>query len=137
MTLKDLSQLYYLNREIEMLIKRLRTLESETAPASPSLSGMPRSKSNNSSRVENEALKIIELRNILDERKKRLEVEKLRLENYINTIPDSLTRQIFVYRFVNGLPWEQVAACIGGNNTADSVKKCCYRYLSKQKSSNK
>lgn len=133
MTLKDLSQLYYLNREIDQLVKRLRTLESETSPASPSLSGMPRSKGYNNSRVEDDALNVIELRNILDKRRKRLEFEKLRLENYISTIPDSLTRQIFVYRFVNGLPWEQVAACIGGNNTADSVKKCCYRYLNKQK----
>lgn len=52
------------------------------------------------------------------------------LERYISEISDSLMRQIFTYRFVNGLSWDQVAAKIGGN-TGGSVKKMCYRYLKK------
>ena len=34
-----------------------------------------------------------------------------------------------MYRFINGLPWEQIAACIGGNNTADGVRMMCNRYI--------
>ena len=51
------------------------------------------------------------------------------LERYIADIPDSVTRQIFEYRFANCLPWEQVAACMGGDNKGESVRKRCYRYL--------
>ena len=43
MTIKELSQLYYLNREIEMDKNRLANLESiVTSASSPELSGMPR-----------------------------------------------------------------------------------------------
>jgi len=58
-----------------------------------------------------------------------LTIERNRLERYIASIDDSLLRQIFTYRFVNGLAWEQVAACVGGGNSAGSVKMACHRYL--------
>ena len=48
---------------------------------------------------------------------------------YINNIDDSLIRQIISLRYINGLTWEQVAAHIGGNNTADSVRKAAERFL--------
>jgi hypothetical protein len=50
---------------------------------------------------------------------------------YINGIDDSLIRQILSLRYVNGLTWEQVAASIGGGNTADSVRKAAERFLEK------
>ena len=52
-----------------------------------------------------------------------------RLERYISDIEDSYLRLAFTYRFINGLPWEQVAACIGGSNTADGVRMMCNRYI--------
>ena len=48
---------------------------------------------------------------------------------YIDNIDDSLIRQIITLRYINGLEWKQVAASIGGNNTADSVRKIAERYL--------
>lgn len=48
---------------------------------------------------------------------------------YIGNIDDSLIRQIIILKYVNGLTWEQVAASIGGNNTADSVRKAAERFL--------
>ncbi len=50
---------------------------------------------------------------------------------YIDSIEDSLIRQIITLKYVNGLTWEQVAASIGGNNTADSVRMMCNRFLDK------
>jgi len=50
---------------------------------------------------------------------------------YIDNIDDSLIRQIISLRYINGLTWEQVAAHIGGNNTADSVRKATERFLAK------
>lgn len=47
----------------------------------------------------------------------------------IENIGDSLIRQIITLRYVNGLTWDQVAAHIGGNNTADSVRMMCNRFL--------
>lgn len=40
------------------------------------------------------------------------------------------SRQIFTYRFINGLPWQAVAACIAGGNTEErDAEKLCQRYL--------
>lgn len=129
MTVKELSQLFYLNREIEMDTKRLEELRANVGSlASPSLSGMPHG-GDNQSKVEREAVELAALEAMIVAKKKRCIAEQLRLENYIQSIEESITRQVFTYRFINGLPWEQVAACIGGGNTQDSVKKCCYRYI--------
>ena len=41
MTLKELSQLYYLNREIEMDKRRLQELEAKALPGAQVFTGMP------------------------------------------------------------------------------------------------
>ncbi len=80
-------------------------------------------------RVGRYAAEIVDLKGIIEAKLQQCIYERNRLERYITTIEDSLLRQIFTYRFVNGLPWEQVAACVGGGNTAGSVRMACYRYL--------
>lgn len=130
MTLNELSQLYYLNREIEADKARLEELREKTgAPASPSLSGMPHGSGDNSSKVEREALEVVSLEYLIESKIKRCEAERLRLERFIAELPDSFTRLIFTYRFVNGLSWAQVAASIGGKNSVNTVKKACYKYV--------
>lgn len=52
--------------------------------------------------------------------------------DYINNIDDSLIRQIITLRYINGLEWKQVAASIGGNNTADSVRMIHNRFLERK-----
>ena len=128
MTLKELSQLYYLNREIEMDKKRLQELEVLAVSISPNLTGMPRSPGV-SDKVGRYAAEIADLKGIIEAKHQQCLYERSRLERYIASIDDSLIRQIFTYRFVNGLPWLQVAACIGGKNTADSVRMMCNRYI--------
>ncbi len=128
MTLKQLSQLYYLHREIEMDQRRLRELEARALPGAQVITGMPHG-SGVADIVGRYAAEIADLRGIIEAKHQQCLYERSRLERYIADIDDSLLRQIFTYRFVNGLPWEQVAACIGGNNNAGNVKMACYRYL--------
>lgn len=130
MTLKELSQFYYLNREIEMDQQRLRELEVKALPGAQVITGMPHG-SGVSDVVGRYAAEIADLRGIIEAKHQQCLYERSRLERYIAGIDDSLLRQIFTYRFINGLPWHQVAACIGGGNTADSVRMACYRYLGK------
>lgn len=130
MTLKELSQLYYLNREIEMNQRRLRELEARALPGAQVITGMPHG-SGVADIVGRYAAEIADLRGIIEAKHQQCLYERSRLERYIADIDDSLLRQIFTYRFVNGLPWLQVAACIGGNNTADSVRVACNRYIEK------
>ncbi len=128
MTLKELSQLYYLNREVEMDKKRLLELEAQAVSRTSTLTGMPRG-SGISDRVGRYAAEIADLRGIIAAKHQQCLYERSRLERYISDIEDSYLRQVFTYRFVNGLPWEQVAACIGDGYTAEAVRQSAHRYI--------
>lgn len=130
MTLKELSQLYYLNREIAADQKRLDELNRMIgAPSSPPISDMPRAPHGVESKVERLAAEIVDLQAIIAARQIQCIHERARLERWINEIPDSLTREIFKCRFVECMSWLQVARSVGGSNTEGSVKMICYRYL--------
>lgn len=129
MTVKELSQLYHLNREIEMDQQRLRELEAVVfSPSGTNMDGMPRAPGYGDS-LARAVAEIVDLKAIIAAKQQQCIYERNRLERYISDIPDSLTRMIFTYRFVNGLSWWQVAYSIGGNNTGDSVRMRVKRYL--------
>lgn len=129
MTLKELSQLYYLNREIENDRRRLEELEAKlTSPSSPNLSGMPKSTAYGN-KIESSVADIMDLKAIIAAKQQQCIYERSRLMRYITEINDSLTREIFIFRFVNGFSWRQVAASVGGNNTAENVRQICSRYI--------
>lgn len=130
MTLKELSQLYYLNREIEMDRRRLWELEQRAVPGAQVLDGLPHGGTRLDS-VGMYAAEIADLRGIIAAKHQQCLYERSRLERYISGIDDSLTRQIFTYRFVEGMTWAQVANRIGGGNNAGNIRVLCYRYLDK------
>lgn len=127
MTIKELSQLSNLRKEIKLLEYQLKRLEDMSTNITPQITGMPHA-SQVSDKVGNYATEIALLKDLIKKNKDEVWKEYLRLENYISSIADSLTRQIFILRFVDGLTWVQVAHRIGGN-TEGSVKATCYRYL--------
>jgi DNA-directed RNA polymerase specialized sigma24 family protein len=108
MTLKELSQLYYLNREIEMDRRRLEELRSKAeSPQSPALEATIKAK------------------------QERCIQERDRLERFISSIDDNLTRQIFTMRCACGLSWAEIAAKVGGGNTTQGVMRRIYRAFEK------
>ena len=131
LTLKELSQLYHINREIEMDEQRLQELEAKTLPGAQIITGMPHAPGV-TDKVGQYAAEIADLRGIIEAKRKQCMYERNRLERYIAGIDDSLLRQVFTYRFVNGLPWTQVAANVGGGNTGDGVRKAVKRFLEKK-----
>ena len=84
-----------------------------------------------SDKVGKIATEIAYYKSTIEAKNKQCMAEIIRLSNYISDIDDSLTRQIFMLRYINGLCWTQVAFSIGGDNTADSVRKTVDRYLDK------
>lgn len=129
MTLKELSQLYHLNREIELDKKRLEDLRYNSIPSGNNqYDGAGRF-----DRTGRIAAEIADIEAIISAKIQQCIHERNRLERFINNIDDSLIRQIFTLRFINGLTWLQVSLCVGGGNTEDSVKKTCYRFLKKSR----
>lgn len=129
MNKKELSQLYWLNREIEEQQRRLSELESLATSCTNLITGMPRSTDVNDLMAKYTA-EIADLRGLIDLNLRKCFYELDRLNRYINTIEDSLMRQILSLRYVNGLSWKEVACSIGGGNTDDSVRMMHNRFLS-------
>lgn len=75
------------------------------------------------------ASELFDLKNLLDLNIKKCFFELNKLDRYIQSVDDSLVRQIMIYRFINGYSWAKIAWNIGGYNTVDSLKKRLYRYL--------
>ena len=131
MTKKELSQLFYLNREIEQYEQKLSELRSDACDTSSKITGMPHC-GGASDKVSKIAVEIAYITETIENKKRQCWVEYHRLIDYINGIEDSLTRSIFTFRFVNGFSWLRVAMSIGGDNTEDSVRKTVDRYLQKR-----
>ncbi len=130
MTVRELSKLYYIQKLIERDKQRLADLESRLQPGGMNMSGMPHSPSPKNMMEEIVPL-MIELKT-----KIRLEMEdylreQRRLEEFIKSVSDYQMRLILLLRFVDLLSWEDIAKRIGGNNTADGLRKACNRFLQK------
>ncbi len=132
MTLKELSQLYHLNREIELDQQRLAELRTKaSSPSSPKFDGLPGGGFSRESRMSRYTDEIADLEAIISAKTIQSIHERNRLERYITTIPDSHTRQIFTLRFVEGLSWDAVAIRMGGSNSWKNLSNICYRYIEK------
>lgn len=129
MTIKELSQLYYLNREIQQEQQRLAELQAVATNTTARISGLPGICSISDKTAI--AAMIADTETVIRAKMELAVVEYNRLNRYIASIPDSFTRQIIRLRFVDGLTWRQVAQNVGGNNTEDGVRKTVNRFLSK------
>lgn len=128
MTKKELSQLYYLNREIERDKARLAELEAAAQPGAQKITGMP-SAGCVGDKIGDYAAEIADLKGIIAANIQRCYYELNRLNRYINSVEDSQMRMILSLRYINGLSWLQVAASVGGGNTADGVRMAVDRHL--------
>lgn len=53
------------------------------------------------------------LEKLLTKRKNKCEDMKIQIEEFISTIPDSRTRRVFQYRYIDNLSWQAIAIRIG------------------------
>ncbi len=128
MTKKELSQLYYLKKEIKEQQRRIAELEAAATKCTVNISGLP-SGEGISDKVGQYAAQIADLKALLDLNLKKSFYEFNRLTRYIESVEDPVIRQIMIYRFENHMSWRQIERAIGGNNKAESLRKRLYRYL--------
>lgn len=127
MTLAELNGHLDMLTQLKKAKEALQTMQVRILGAQD-LDGMPHS-SDASRTTENLAIlleaqldDVMRLDRIVERSEKDVRV-------FVDSIEDNRTKVIFNLRFLCGLKWEDVAAFIGGGNTADAVKAVCYRYL--------
>ena len=128
MTKKELSQLYYLKKEIRQLEQRIKELETVATSCTSKITGLPHGTGIND-KIGNYTAQIADLKCLLDLNLKKCFYELNRLDRYIQSVDDPLLRQIMTYRFISGYSWKKIAFQVGGNNSEDGLKKRLYRYL--------
>ncbi len=130
MTKRELSQIYYLNREVKMWQKELQKIKQQSFIKSYHFSNTQKGKGTTDN-VGNLAAVIADIETIINGKLTEIQLERKKIIEYISSIDDSLIRQIIFYRHISCMTWEQVVAYVGGNNTTESIKKIYARYLKK------
>ena len=136
-TKKELQQVYYLNREIEMLKNQIISLEPQMASdkVKGSMIDFPYTLQNLNIYGIDEKAHAHRRKKYEKKLKEKLgELERLvaEINSFIDNIYDSLIRQALALKYINNLEWDEVATYIGGGNTADSIRMMCNRFLQKQ-----
>lgn len=131
MTKKELSQLYYLRKEIKEQQRRLKELEVLATNCTAKVTGLPNG-NGVPDKIANYATEIADLKSLLDLNLKKCFYELNRLDRFIQSIDDPLLRQIITYRFISGYSWAKISYTIGGNNTPDGLRIKMMRFLDKK-----
>lgn len=119
MTKKELSQLYYLKKEIKEQQRRLEELETAATACTGKITGLPSGRGI-SDKICNYSAQIADLRGLLDLNLKKCFYELNRLNRYIQSVEDSEMRTILILRYSQGLSWQQIAQnmeVLGGGST--------------------
>ena len=126
MTSKQLDQVFNLTREKRELEKMLLEIPDITAVRYDSIGAR---NSGISSPVQKIAEQREKIRELISMKLAEISVAEREIFEYIFSINDSQIRRIMRLRHIELKSWLQVANAIGGNNTADSVRKMHDRFL--------
>lgn len=128
MTSKELSQIYYLKKEIRYLEDTLNELRAKAEKITTSFSAV-RGGSSYGDKIAALVVKMDELEQKIYSKKTDCVLEQLKIERYLDEIDNSFIRQIFRYRHINCFTWNKIAFIVGGGNTADSLRMIHDRYI--------
>lgn len=137
MTMDDLKQLRALHREIEQLDKSIQRLEEREVPV---VSGKVRGSSHDFPYTEvrttvmmyepktNDTIqKLLKMKR---ERREKAEKKVVEIEDFISSIPDSETRQIFELYFQQGMRQQDIAKKLNMEQSTISKRISSYLKLS-------
>ena len=127
---RRLNQLRYLKKEVDELSQRIAQLELEAQGGSGHISGLPRSH-RASDRMARMAVAAADLRERMDQRRLDCMEELGRMYAFIDSVEDSLERQILSARYIDGLSWQNVAWRIG--ETDEQVPRRIHNRLLRKK----
>ena len=114
-----------------MYQKELQKIKEKSYVKGQDINGMPMA-AGNSDKTSDRAVAEAYYKNLIEEAQLRVALERNKIMQFINTIDDSIMRQIIFYRDISLLPWRIVAREVGGDNTTDSVRMMHNRFFEKK-----
>lgn len=126
MTKEELKQIYYLNKEIKMWQKELDRIQCRSLVRSQIITNMPRV-SNNSDSIGDLVTEVVDIQRIIEGKLLEIQFQRKKIITYINSIDDSLLRQVMFLRNVSCMNWNQVANEL--NSTENCVKQMYSRHF--------
>lgn len=108
MTKKELSQLYYLKKEIRDLEQRIKELETAATDCTTKITGLPHGTGIND-KIGNYAAQIADLKSLLDLNLKKCFYELNRVNRFISNVQNSEMRLILTLRYTQNLSWKNIA----------------------------
>ena len=126
MTLDELNLHFHAVEQLNSARDRLQSMSSFLK--AQSLDGLPQGAGEHR-KVEQLSILIGQQEDEVRRMERIVKASEPAVREYINTIIDNRTAQIFSLRFLAGYEWQEVAEIIGGKNTENSVKSQCYRYI--------
>lgn len=128
MTVKELQQLFYLEKIIQHERDKLDDLRASVDLHSPGLSDMPKAPGARDKLGET-VPKIVDQEAEIRKNIQIYSQTREKLLQYIASVPFVRIKLIMSLRFIDKKSWLEVAEEIGGKETEYSVKKAVYRYL--------
>jgi hypothetical protein len=126
MTEKELNQLHWLKKEIAKLNEELHKLENKSEVRAQVITGMPFG-TGIGDNTANSAIELAEVKALLALSIAKAEIERTKLERYINSIEDAEIRLIVRLRHINHLHWDEIGYEMNMDRT--TVSKKYYRFL--------
>jgi len=130
LTKEELKQIYYLNKEIKMWQRELERLQCMSLIKGQQITGMPHVPGV-SDKVGDLAATMADIETIIRGKLAEIQMQRKRIIEYINSIDDSLLRQIMFLRNVSCMSWNQIANELGSNENC--VKQIYSRHFRKNK----
>lgn len=130
MTRGELSQIYWLNRELKMWQEKKRECEYKAYPPGIDSESEGIRGSGTSDKTGNIAAEIADITQIIDGILARIQYQIRKVYEHIDTIEDSQLRQIVQYRCVDCMNWVQVGHHVG--ISAEACKMIFYRAYPKK-----
>ena len=132
MTRKDLSKLYYLNKEIEMWHAELEKLEARSGYETSSITDAPKRRGKQTSLTEQRMLSVARCKTKIDVLMLKAQKAQEETLDFIDTIDDPLMRQIVMYRCVHLHGWKKIATLMGGFSSPESLRNTYSQYMKKR-----
>lgn len=121
MTIADLSKYHLIRIEMEQLDNIIKDFEA-TLLSSSKMKETISSKNNNSNPTETLALKLMQLKNELVAKKRRLTDENMKIERFMDTVDDVEIRIIIRKRFLESKTWQVIAEELNMDRTTPYYK---------------